>query len=1030
MDAQPQMPLDELLRHLQREGPHAELLLDLLGAAGLDSAEAIEQISTALHVQPPARLAAGWEELVEWLADWPSPPEAPNQLRPWLLEFEAIGLASLGMSQLRQVPERVREGVDGLLDRRHAALSEREDLGRFSGLAAQRIEDWGRDVAPWSWLKDVGVEGLRAQGADAPRRVAELWIDGQLAPRAAERVRRDFGDDAPLKQAYAAVVRQRLAEIHVTRWSAKWSLDVARTREDLDFVLPRMVLALPHADSSIAVWLHEDGLWWRTPEGEALLPFDVGVHKLSIPSLGDLTARVVVHVPTSAQDLGHGLASLRRIAAATFPNEAREFERLAIRAEEVVDAFVSVFEGGALAIALVEGHRAFEDGLETSDELLRLVRHALEARLELSPALGSLSSFGRDVAPLQSRLERTDEQLSSASSSLQLLEEDDYLLLTEGVEIDTSTWWGARHLLDRRVPPGAVESVLIAMGRSDAAPRRADIIDLASRRPTALPLLWTKEATALAAADVKPRIEPCAWLRSAEAREPECGHVALLLFDEETQRGVAAELEVELADRAAETELWQGAHRLNGVAREAIRTAYGTVGALTPTNLAPYALQNHRLRLHLPDEHLPGRSIEGSSLGLAAALAFASLWTKTKLPPTLVASGRLAGRSVAPVAHVTEKAQAAIQLAGEARIHLLVSAENAADAARLPLDICSVSSLDQAFAVARLDLELVPQDAYPSTVDARDWLRQKTSDVQVGRTSRTEAAWLSLAGEMERLIAFLAGRNQTDLDKHRCWTALAYTHAGDTISAQRVLKHVRHHPNHRLEVRILVNGVSVASLIDSAEDERAQLTLETEPVRNLVQNIREAYKKKHARVLGFALGTLGRVYLHTRDPRSALAHFQTSLKHHQDELRHEAARSRIYLTMALRMIGELDTAMAQLRDAEHELDTVTQEYSAQYASTCRMYLYYERSRVLVAQERYDEALSAANTAYEDARWIPPWPLLGILRVRAWAHRILGEDALADADVAAMEQLSFPMKNLQRRLINEARGFPSEGDEVY
>lgn len=1029
MDAQPRMPLDEILRHLRREGPHAELLLDLLGTAGLDSAEAIEQISTALHVQPTARLAAGWEELVEWLADWPSPPEAPDQLRPWLLEFEGIGLASLGVSHLPEVPEGVRESVDALLGRCHAALSEREDLSRFSGLASNRIEDRGRDFAPWCWLKDVGVEGLRARGADAPRNIAELWIDGQLAPQVAKGVRRGFSDDVALKESYSAVVRQRLAEIHVTRWSPKWSLDVARKQEDLDFVLPRMMLALPHADSSFTVWLHEEGLWCRTPGGEALLPFDVGVHKLSIPGLGDLTARLAVHVPTPVDDLWHGLASLRRVAATTFPDEARESVRLAIRAEEVVDAFVSAFEGGALAVALVEGHRAFEEGLETSDELLRLVRYALEARLELSPALGSLSSLGREVTPLQSRLEHTDEQLSSSSSAMQLLEEHDYLLLTEGIEFDTNTWWGARDLLDRRVPPGAVESVLLGMRYSDAAPRRADVINLAARRPTAPQLLWTKEPTPLAAADITPRLEPRAWISMAEVPERQPGQVPLLLFDEETQQGVVAKLEIELADRAAEGELWQDAHCLAGLARDAIRTAYRTVGALTPAGLAPYALQNHRLRLHLPDEHLRGRAIEGSSLGLAAALAFASLWTKQKLPPTLVASGRLAGRSVAPVAHIVEKAQAAIQIAREVRILLLVSEENAADAARFPIDIYPVSQLGQTFAVAQLNLTSIPQDAYPSASEARDRLRQKISDVQMGRTSRAEAAWLSLAEEMDRLITFLAGRKQAGLDEARSWTALAYTHAGETTNAERVLEEVKRDPNRRLDIRILVNGVRVGRLIDSAENEQEQLTLDSEPVRDLVQDIGEA-REKARDVVGFALGTLGRVYLHAHDPRNALRHFRESLKYHQDELPRETARSRTYLAMALRMTGELEAAMDQLTVAERELDEVTQGDSPDYASACRMYLYYERARVLVAQERYDEALLVANAAYEEARWIPPWPLLGILRVRAWAYRMFGEHALADADVFSMEQLSFPMENLQRRLIDEARGFPTEDGEVY
>jgi hypothetical protein len=134
------------------------------------------------------------------------------------------------------------------------------------------------------------------------------------------------------------------------------------------------------------------------------------------------------------------------------------------------------------------------------------------------------------------------------------------------------------------------------------------------------------------------------------------------------------------------------------------------------------------------------------------------------------------------------------------------------------------------------------------------------------------------------------------------------------------------------------------------------------------------------------------------------------------------------------MAGRLDDALLQLARAEGDLGRYTRAFSASYAESCRMFLLYERARVLVDLERGLAAERAARDALALARGRGFWPALGILRTLAWALLLDGRDsdARAVADEAATLAFDTPpsMRAFAQRMVVEARGRPRRDGEVY
>lgn len=465
----------EMLQRLANGSLDAELLLTCLAALGESSGTDRAELAEALRGRARDSTEA-WDDLANWLSEWPPPPSDPAQVYQWLSDFEAVALAHHGLSALSDTTEIPGPAIAALMEAvlyAHNALSERSDHARFAGVAERQIAERGRSFPPWTWLRPGEVRQWLTQGSEAARAASELWIDGSLHSEDAAILREEISSNDVLREAYFAALRERLRELHVTRWTPAWSLDVATSEDDLTFVPPVLDVPLPHKDTAVVVRGHESGVWWRGPDGVGqLLGAGTESHRYDVPGLGELETRLVFHAPTLEQDVWHGLASLRRIASDEFAELAHESGRLVQRTAQAVEAFIAALAGnGALAQALRTAHDAFESGVDTSEELQDRVRYALEARLTLSLALKTLSALRGPVVDLNGRLFAADEALFGSASALQVIHDEDYANLTEGIPLDTAAWWGARERLDRRVPRGVVEAALISGEMKTAAGR-------------------------------------------------------------------------------------------------------------------------------------------------------------------------------------------------------------------------------------------------------------------------------------------------------------------------------------------------------------------------------------------------------------------------------------------------------------------------------------------------------------------------------------------------------------------------------
>jgi tetratricopeptide (TPR) repeat protein len=277
---------------------------------------------------------------------------------------------------------------------------------------------------------------------------------------------------------------------------------------------------------------------------------------------------------------------------------------------------------------------------------------------------------------------------------------------------------------------------------------------------------------------------------------------------------------------------------------------------------------------------------------------------------------------------------------------------------------------------------------------------------------------------------FLGG---LDIQECSCYAALAYVHAGDVDSVSVLLESVTEVNDLPLDLRALHSIVRVGLHIDCG-------TLETEAGRTecgrLENTISELRGSDTQGLLRRCAGTLGRALMHEYRHDKALPLLRSAVEYHgTTALVFERARSRIYLAMALRMNGNSEEAFGQVKLAEKDLEEYTRPFSAEYASSCRTYLLYEKARTLVSLGRMQEALDATDMALRgcEYQW---WPQLGILRTRVWALRGVLREREADACVERMVAVRRnlvppgPLEKMIDGLIEEAKGDRTEGGIVY
>jgi tetratricopeptide (TPR) repeat protein len=510
----------------------------------------------------------------------------------------------------------------------------------------------------------------------------------------------------------------------------------------------------------------------------------------------------------------------------------------------------------------------------------------------------------------------------------------------------------------------------------------------------------------------------------------------MLLLDESAGKGIVAELRVTLDNRSDDAAVWSGAEVLQHLARDIVRDAYYATASVMPAGAAPPPFGMHRLDLVIDSLGRDANiiAVDGRSIGLPAALAFASTWAEQPISADVAAIGTvLRHQAIDAVGGVPEKAWALATFAGGRQLRIIAAPVNEKDIRAAGLVPVPARTLDGALQAAGLSPRVMRAGTLGSVVQRERALRELVTDIEMGDRTKyggARARWEQLGDDLRALIRTLettqTSLQPADFARARCIAALAYSHGGMLADVKDVLREIERPDDLPLSIRALFDIVRLGEHIDHGT--LAQPIGEA-AIATVTADLEELRCVGDREMLGRAAGTLGRAYMHLRELARAIPLLLEGVRHHAQHQRHEIARSRIYLSMALRMSARAPEALENLVTASAELETITRSHSPEYELATRPYLEYELARVLVSLERYEDAQRLASRALETCRWTF-WPQLGILRVRAWASRMSGRVTEADTDVERMRPWAAAAGALGDRLLEEASGYPNEHGEIY
>ena len=173
---------------------------------------------------------------------------------------------------------------------------------------------------------------------------------------------------------------------------------------------------------------------------------------------------------------------------------------------------------------------------------------------------------------------------------------------------------------------------------------------------------------------------------------------------------------------------------------------------------------------------------------------------------------------------------------------------------------------------------------------------------------------------------------------------------------------------------------------------------------------------------GRILGTRGRALNFLGDTEEALELLREAWLHHKTHLPHEAARSAIYLAQCLRRSGRLAEAQEVVAAAREQLEDIE---ALSYREATDVFLSYEVSKLELTLAMVQTDLSRARGCLTlvDAtvpRCHGPWPALGLLRCRAWACALLGDDSERARSVESLRRFGA----YKPAVVVEAEGPPS------
>ncbi len=839
---------------------------------------------------------------------------------------------------------------------------------------------------------------------------------------------------------------------------AAWHTDVGMLLSDWPHA--RLLASVPSA--RLEVRLHRDGTWWRTAESApVVVPRTAAVYAWGE---GNET-RLVPYVPRPLDELKDALRAVEAMARKASP-------ALTPRELEVVVALALDFEAGLLHDQVATAARVFDLGSDDDDacswaECMLALRVVLEA-----------VSMTHEAPMLVDALARADLALDPFGSATLLVGDEAYGRITNGFPVDDTVWWGTRAALSQRLSTERLHEKLRAISpRAAVTPIRPapEPVWLAAAAHRDLSTSIEGLATC-APEDLRGRFDrvmaelsrtPCPWLRQdlrramdrvalsrpflgwridalEEALAPAPGRVPLLLYLPELHQGVVLELRVSIRDEG----LWSSAPMLRPLARDAIRSAYLAVSACSDGRRAREDLEKHCVELVGPPAVLAGlRSVDGTSLALPAALAFASLWLGRAPANDVAATGALSLRTstalVDPVGASGwgAKGQALSAWADGKTVRLLASEGQDGSQSAPGVEVVKVRDLHEALEMAGVGLRGVSSWSSATSVaddlaslDALFWDLQTQNLAR--HASQSESPWAVLGDRIASLSITLAGSLPQDdlrLRRAEAYAALAYTHAGEMGRIGSVAD---------VDPGDAPPGIAVVVLLSSlvrcigAEQFEACAALRDA----LDDKLGQVHESERRSLLGVVRGTQGRSFLHDwrlswkERVGQSLPLLRESVTHHASVHPAEAPRSRIYLAMALRAGNLLEEAEAQLSQSRGELETHTRPWSVPYFRTTLVYWLYERARLDVAMGQPRLALDHTASALERADALGFWPALGILRTRAWAFRLLEEGDEAESCVAHMGLLRARVPEsagpLMDRIVEEACGLPRVDGEVY
>jgi len=993
--------------------------LDALLADGIDPSEPADVVAllAAYQVETDAAQRARIVELLrdempssdefhEYVIHTPNGPSDQLGEEAWIRRAETIGLA---IEAARELADLLGQ-VESLLATSSTLMLAFEDRIWTNPLvAAESREGPFTDVFPWDRIQSGIASGLLRPDAPVRAEILDAWLEDRLHVEDANALQ-DWVSAGAWQEAYRARITELASRAGVCRLDVERSMSVAADDSELDSARLIQDLPLPHLGHRACreARLHAQGTVWRlrnTKDDRRVL-LDYGAERLEWDDavLGTLVTELG---PLPVDDLGlaeDALSSVVRLAR----GESHP------RAKTIAINVANDLAGGAVHAGVVSAAKALDEAKLETDRECRWVACALGSGLELETVGHRLDDDELDQA-----LQAANVALLPYKSALMLLDEEEYREIVRGYDLDSEAWSGARQQLDEDVPTAYVYEALAGLAQA-ARSENDDVVSLSAYRARVDQGLHAADGDGLGYEVVA---------AAASARSP--GDVDLLVtVGDDAPIGRVLRISV----KVGAGEAFGDCKWFAPVARDAVRAAYAAAGSACPDGIPPYPLEAHRIVVHNPGE-ITG--IDGTSLGLALCLGFASAWLGKVVPEDLAATGSVYNRGkgwrIGAVDHVPAKAAGLYAHAGQQGRRLMAHAEHKGDIVAFDHEAVVVDSVAEALATAELDLRGSKnrKGAWPdrkSRIRALNELIDTVEDQELDSFTPWGDPWRLVADRIAQLLDGLTPRasDADTIPRARAYGALAYVHAGDPKAAGRLLRGGEDEWTTPFIALVRQTVALDKAIDDAAWDECAKLRDE------LGDSLQAAQGQAWASFAGHAWGTIGRSLLHARQFETAIPWFERAVAHHAEHAPHETGRSRVYLSAALRRLGRLGDATAQLNLAACELEDHTKGESVPYYHQCRAYLLYERARIEVARDDAEFAVASAEAALEFVRRQGFWPALGILRTLAWAHRLRSDADAADSCVEQMEKLKVPdaHRELRARLLEEAEGLPVADGEVY